>query len=44
MELPFIIDEPQRTPNSSTMTWDKYQELYSNVVIDKKYNDFLKDK
>ena len=44
MELPFIIDEPVRIPNSSTMTWEIYQELYNNVIIDKKYNNFLKDK
>ena len=36
MELPFIIDEPEKILNSSTMTLDKWKSLKDSVVIDKK--------
>ena len=44
MELPFIIGEPAKIPNSSTMTWEKYQSFHDSVMINKKYNDYLKNK
>jgi hypothetical protein len=44
MELPFIIDEPEKIINNSTMTLEKYKSLKDSVIIDKKYNDYLKDK
>ena len=44
MELPFVIEEPLKIPNSSNMTWELYQKLYDTVIINKKYNNFLKNK
>ena len=43
MELPFVIEEPLKIPNSSNMTWELYQKLYDTVIINKKYNNFLKN-